>query len=374
MQSPNTSKRIVLTQHMFGLGGIDRVGCLLVNGFAEAGFETDLLVFCRGGPAEETLLSLLNNRVRVTFLGGRSQSRTNDLIRLSPKWIQWLRENNPDMVMSTCNNMNWISAIGVKLSGLASAKLILKTTNPVVRAKDRGIAGGIRKFCYRKAFEFADKVLALSDAETNLLQQQFPSAAAHIETVINPYVTGEMLAAVRVKEIPAGQRTILGVGRFESQKRMDLLIRSFANLDEPSTRLVILGDGPEKQECEKLVCELGIETRVLMPGFVADADAWLNAADMFVLTSAYEGLPAVVLEAMACNCPVLSTDCFLAARELLSGAEGCAIIEEQTPGAIARLMRATLNLEKPKSLHLVARKYSVENGVNSHVEHARALL
>ncbi len=374
MQNKSPAQRIVLTQHMFGLGGIDRVGCLLANGFSEAGFDVTLLVFGRGGPAEDTLLPLLDKEVRVVFLGGLSASRTVDLIRLAPKWVSWLRENSPDVVLSTCNNMNWISAAGVKLSGLKETKLILKTTNPVVRMSDRGVSGAFRKFWYSKAFSYAAKVLTLSDAETKLLRDQFPSAANRIDTVINPYVTPAMLSAERKKTFPEGHRIILGIGRFEPQKRMDLLIRSFAKLDIPAARLIILGDGPEKSDCIELADALGVGARVSFPGFVPDADAWLNAADMFVLTSVYEGLPAVVLEAMACNCPVLTTDCFLAARELISASEGCAIIENETPEAIAEQIRNTLAQRKPSKLRAVAEKYSVRNGVNSHIDHVRVLL
>ncbi|GJL91861.1 glycosyltransferase [Hyphococcus sp.] len=374
MQPTLSNKRVVLTQHMFGLGGIDRVGCLLANGFAAADFDVDLLVFCQGGPAEEMLLQLIDKRVRVTYFGRRTNSRAHDLIRLTPKWVSWLRENTPDVVISTCNNMNWISAAGVMLSGCKKTSLVLKTTNPILREKDRGLPGSFRRLWYRKAFEYADKVLALSDAETKLLRQQFPSAASHIETVVNPYVTSEMLTVTRVAETDRSHRIILGVGRFEPQKRMDLLLRSFARLDNKSARLVILGDGPERSACEALARELGVIDRVSMPGFVTDVAAWLNTADVFVLTSVYEGLPAVVFEAMACNCPVLSTDCFLAARELLSNAEHCAIIERAAPEPIAQLIADSLHHERPTTLRAIAQNYTIENGVQSHVDHVRALI
>jgi len=96
---------------------------------------------------------------------------------------------------------------------------------------------------------------------------------------------------------------------------------------DPKQRSRAITDGPDRAPLEQLVEQLGLEDRVIMPGFVTDIERWYARARLFVLPSVYEGLPAVVLEAMAANCPVLTTDCFPLARELASAGDGCAIIE-----------------------------------------------
>jgi glycosyltransferase involved in cell wall biosynthesis len=91
-----------------------------------------------------------------------------------------------------------------------------------------------------------------------------------------------------------------------------------------------------------------------------------HGASVFVLPSDYEGLPAVVLEAMAANCPILSTDCFPAARSMLAATEGCAIIERTDPHSLAALIRTQLALPRPTGLRAVAERYSIANGIASH--------
>ena len=105
-----------------------------------------------------------------------------------------------------------------------------------------------------------------------------------------------------------------------------------------------------------------------MLGFVRDVATALHSADLFVLPSAYEGLPAVVLEAMAANCPVLSTDCFPAARALVGRAPGCAIIPNgDDAGSLAEQIDRHLGLERPTQLRAIAERYSIGNGVLSHI-------
>jgi glycosyltransferase involved in cell wall biosynthesis len=290
-----------------------------------------------------------------------------------PEYARFLRRARPDWVLSTGNNMNWVTAAGLKLSGLTTTRLVMKTTNPIVRPRDKLLARTIRRAGYRRAFRAADAVLTLSDAETRQLQAMFPREASRFRTVINPYVTPDMLRE-RPFERSEAERLVLAVGRLQPQKRMSLLIRAIAHVTTPGSRLVILGEGVERPRLEALVRDLGLSDRVELPGFDPDVGTWFARADLFVLPSVYEGLPAVVLEAMAANCPVVSTDCFPAARELVAGAEGCALIERPDPVLLARLIDERFAEPRPTSLRALAETYSIENAQRSHVEAVASLI
>ena len=160
----------------------------------------------------------------------------------------------------------------------------------------------------------------------------------------------------------------MSIARLTAQKRLDRLIAAFAHLQAPGARLLILGEGEERASLSAHIAGLGLQDRVSMPGYVKDVSAALHEADLFVLTSDYEGLPAALLEAMATNCPVLSTDCFPAARSLLGQLDGGGIIENIDPIALAAAMDQSLQRPRPTTLCAVAATYSIESGVSSHLK------
>ena len=108
-----------------------------------------------------------------------------------------------------------------------------------------------------------------------------------------------------------------------------------------------------------------------MPGYIGDVVPTLQTADLFVLTSDYEGLPAALLEAMAVNCPVLTTDCFPAARRLIEESPGCGLIDLVDPFSLAATIDKHLAQPRSASLRGIAERYSIVNGVNSHLQAPR---
>lgn len=365
--------KVIFVQHTFGTGGIDRVGVFLANGFARHGYDVELIVFCRNGAAEHILRPLLSPPVRLTFLGDIGKQRTRDLIRLFPRFVARLRQARPDAIISTANNMNWPCALGRWRAGISGCRVAMKITNPIVRAQDKGLFKRLRWLGYNRAFAAADAVWPLSDAETRELAAHFPRAADHMRTVANPYVTPAMFAAGQARSAPAPVKQVIAVGRLAPQKRLDLLLQAFALIGRDEAHLTIVGDGEDRAKLETLVQTLGIADRVTMAGFQADVTPYLQGADLMVLPSVYEGLPAVVLEAMAVNCPVISTDCFPCARELLADAPGCGIIESADPAALAQLIRKHLVQDKPDTLWQRAMPYAIEAGIQSHIDALTAI-
>jgi glycosyltransferase involved in cell wall biosynthesis len=202
---------------------------------------------------------------------------------------------------------------------------------------------------------------------------EFPDFAPLFRTVVQPYVTPAMLSSPCNSEA-TGRPTILSVARLTEQKRLDRLIRAFAHVRTPGSRLVICGEGEERENLAALARELAVADRVEMRGYVPEISAALHDARLLVLTSDYEGLPAAALEAMAAKCAVLSTDCFPSARTLIGGAPGCEIIEDSSPRALGAQLDRMLAQPQPTGLAEIATRYSVENGVASHLAELTELL
>jgi glycosyltransferase involved in cell wall biosynthesis len=341
------------------------VAAYLANGLRDAGFDVELTVLCRGGEVEDHLIEIVDG-IPVRFLDRAGASRGWDLVRTLPKLARHLRAMQPDAVISTANNTALVSALAVKRARLQHTALLLKTTNPIASSRHRGWAKWLRHRSYEYIFGSTDAVWTLSEDEAAEMRRAFPRFRDLFRPVFNPYVTPAMLAATPHKS--GAGKTIISIARLTSQKRLERLIAAFAEMAAPDVRLVILGEGEDRGELEKLAASFGLQERISMPGYVPDVASALHDAAVFVLTSDYEGLPAAVLEAMAANCSVLCTDCFPAARTLVESAEGCAIIEDVGPVALARMMRSALDQPRPTTLRAIAELYSIQNGVRSHVE------
>ena len=144
---------------------------------------------------------------------------------------------------------------------------------------------------------------------------------------------------------------ILAVGRLGKQKGHDILIQAFARGGARSKgwRLVILGEGPERSNLEKLALNLGISDVVDMPGIVSEPAEWIFKAQFFVLASRFEGFPNVLLEAMACGCPVIATDCPSGPAEIIRHNENGLLVPNEDIAALSTTMDRLMEDEELRS-------------------------
>ena len=285
-----------------------------------------------------------------------------------PKLVRHLRSQRPEIVIAAANNMALIAAIAFQVARIDGARLYLKTTNPIASSRHTGLIRAIRRASYRAIFGWMAGVWTLSPEESREMIALYPEHAQLFRDVFNPYVTPAMLTPVAAAPPPrAGAKRVIAVARLERQKRLERLIRAFALVGHADAELLILGEGEERAALTALIDTLGLRERVSMPGHVADVATPLRTSDLSVLTSDYEGLPAAVLESMAANCPVLSTDCFPSARALLESSEGCGVIDSTEPAALAAQIDRFLDHPRPTRLRAVAERYSIASGIASHV-------
>lgn len=359
--------RVCLVIHSFDRGGSGRVAAYLARGFAEAGLDVALVAIVRGGDVDGIAAAIAGDRISIRFLGTASGIRPYDLARGIVPLARLFRELRPDVVVSCANNMALACTVALRLSRQDKARLFLKTTNPIATSRHTGLLRWLRRLSYRMIFPRAEAVWTLSAAESAEMREAFPQFASLFRDVANPYVTPIMLAAPEPGQPRGPAKTVISVARLTKQKRLERLVAAFAHVRTPGARLLILGEGEERPALEAMVAELGLGDQVSLPGYVDNVAASLHAADLFVLPSDYEGLPAVVLEAMAANCPVIGTDCFPAAQALLGGTEGCGIIADTDPARMGAMIDIWLDRPRPTHLRTIAERYSIANGVTSHL-------
>ena len=196
-----------------------------------------------------------------------------------------------------------------------------------------------------------------------------------MQVILNPVVTPEIfnLAKVPVNHpwFRVGQPPVmLAVGRLTKQKDFITLIHAFALVRKQCpAKLVIIGEGEERQNLETKVMELGIQDDVDLPGFVENPYAYMAGATLFVLSSIYEGLPTVLIEAMALGLPIVSTDCPSGPSEILENGKYGTLVPIGDKTTMAHgILRTILKAKSQNVTPNIWSSYEVENVTESYLK------
>jgi glycosyltransferase involved in cell wall biosynthesis len=196
-----------------------------------------------------------------------------------------------------------------------------------------------------------------------------------MRTVYNPVVTPELLAqAEAIAPHPwlqdGGPPVVLGVGRLVDQKGFATLLEAVARLRrERPLRLLVLGEGRRRGALERQARRLGLGADFALPGFAPNPFAYMARAGVFVLSSVYEGLPGVLIQALACGCPVVSTDCPDGPREILAGGEYGPLVPVGDAAALAAAIGRVLDAPPDRErLRRRGQAFGVEPAVLAYLE------
>jgi glycosyltransferase involved in cell wall biosynthesis len=219
----------------------------------------------------------------------------------------------------------------------------------------------------RRLFPRADGIAAVSSGVADDFSRRVGIRRDRIQVIYNPVVTPELHD--RAREVPRHSwfsepavPIIIAVGRLNRQKDFETLIRAFHRvLRKRQARLVILGEGEERASLEALVSELGLEDSVSLPGFFDNPFACMARASVFVLSSAWEGLPTVLIEALALGVPVVATNCESGPDEILEGGRLGQLVPVGDSAALAEAVLSRLEEEVDRdSLRERAKDFSLD--------------
>ena len=308
--------RIALFVPDLTLGGAERVMLNLARGFVQRGRRVDLLLVRREG----IYLRDVPPEVRLVHLGGRGRT----LLAL-PSLVRYLRRERPDALLATLTYANVVAIAAGRIAG-ARTRITVREANSLTRetAGATDLRARVLPTLVRWSYPSADAIIAVSRGAASSLVAAAGIPNDRMHVLDNPVVTDEMLAqaAERVDHpwftSDAARPVVLAAGRLTAQKDLPTLFRAFASLPRRHrARLLVLGEGELRPELEKLARELGIAEDVSLPGATRNPFAFMSRASVFVLSSAWEGSPGVLIQAMAAGAPVVSTDCESGPREIL---------------------------------------------------------
>jgi glycosyltransferase involved in cell wall biosynthesis len=310
----NLSGRVAIFLPALYGGGAERTMLKLAGGITERNYIVDLVLARAKGP----YLTEIPQNVRLIDLNA-----SRDLFSLFPL-VKYLRKERPAVLLSGLHT-NIIAIIARKLAGVPTRVVVSERNTFSIRTQSFSSDFRIRLMpkLVKLLYPLADWVVAVSKGVAEDLVEQVGIPKERIAVIYNPVVTHELKAkaanSLDHAWLKAGQPpVILSAGRLSVQKDFGTLILAFARIREASNaRLLILGEGDERQALEDQIRKLGLEQYVCMPGFVTNPYPYMREASVFVLSSKYEGLPGVLIEALYCGTRLVATDCPSGPREVL---------------------------------------------------------
>lgn len=316
--------------HDFRGGGAERVSVLLANAFARLGHRSDLVCLSEAGPYR----SLVEPGVGVTCLGKER------MFQAVPQLAAHLRAVRPDAVLSHLTHVNVVTLAAAALAGRQSVFCVehndfgragADVTSPVVR-----LAWRAAPWLYRRAAA----VFCVSES----VRGSIPGALAspdRFPVVANPLDPVQLMSGAAADAVHpwlgGGHDVLVACGRLTAQKNYPMMLDALARLRQRrDLRLIVLGEGPLRQELENQARGLGVADAVDFVGFCANPFAFFARARLFVSTSDYEGLPMTVIEALYCGADVVTTDSCSGVAELTAGAGfGACVARGDAEGFVA---------------------------------------
>lgn len=336
-------------------GGVERITLMLIDAFLAAGVDVSVVVHQPAG----TLRSLLPEHVRLVSLDA-----TRSLTAL-PKLAAYLRRDAPDVLLSSLGHNNIVALWArrwVRWQSACKTRVIICQHN-ALSAEARSAGNWQHRVLptlYRWFCDEADAIVGVSDGVSDDLARVTGIARARVTTIHNPVLDARFATSLAAPSAhpwlrdPA-LRVVVGIGRLVPQKDFPTLVHAFATLARADARLLILGEGPERERLEALVAQLGLSGRVELGGFVMNPLPTMRDASVMALSSVYEGFGNVLVEALGAGVPVVSTRCPYGPDEILQDGRFGLLVPVGDATALAAAIGRQLDAPFPAREMRVAR-------------------
>lgn len=361
-----TPTSIALFSPSFSAGGVQRVTLNLANELALRGYPVTLVVVSGYGPLRAGLMQA----VKVQDLGVK-----RSILGLG-KLVRYLRTAKPDVFISGQTHLNVLSIVARRFAGSFSRLFIVEHNHMSSVIKDaNNWIDRIRPLWAKLFYPHADRILAVSQAVADDLARQSGIQRDTIGVVDNAILDPSFLKMKHAsvehpwfnnRELPV----VVGMGRLTPQKDFKTLIRAIHRVNQVRpVHLAIFGEGEQREELEALASSLDLKAKVWLPGYVDNPFSFISHADLFVLSSAWEGLPSALVEAMACGTSVLSTDCPAGPREILGSGDHGRLVPVGDDEAMAdRILHFLEQPQDPRALVQQAQRFVSTQAVHSYLK------
>lgn len=330
-------KIAILLPNLVG-GGVERIRLVLASEFISLGHDVEFILMQEDG-------ELLEEAKKIYKVTALNSSR---IFKLPFILSSYLKANKPDVLIVAMWPMTVIAPVARLISG-QRFKIIASEHNTLsVQYENWGFFHRIiMRMSMMLGYRFNDHLVGVSHGVVKDIAKLSFMKPDKFNIIYNPVTPRKEPSIEELKRIdalwgvPRGSR-ILTVGSLKLQKNHTLLLKAFADLDIPNARLMIVGEGKERKIISKLARDLGISKKVILAGFYSNPTPFYKTADLFVLTSNYEGFGNVLIESMACGTPVVSTDCPSGPNEITNNGRFGALVPTKDKQALTKAIINTL--------------------------------
>lgn len=329
--------RILFLIYSLGGGGAERVTTVLANVWAKAGHTVEIAVLDGRSPAHYPL----DPEVTVTDLrlADSSSNPLMALAKLARRVLairRHLARTRPDAaigMMTTSAVLLALARVGLNVRAIGSER-VYPPAYPLP-----AVWTALRRW----TFGLLDTVVVQTQATRAWVEQH--TRAGRIAVIANPVMRVSSAALSESAHKPKGSHVILGAGRLVHQKGFHRLVDAFTRIaaTNPDWDLVILGEGPLREDLTRQAADSGFAARIHLPGNVADIGAYYDAADIFVLPSYFEGMPNALLEAMAHGLPSIAFDIESGTREFVSDGHDGLLVPDGDPQSLSKALQLLIS-------------------------------
>jgi glycosyltransferase involved in cell wall biosynthesis len=363
--------RICVPVHSFEPGGVERVGLRLAERWQAAGHEVTVILGRDRGAA----------RAQAPALDYRTRPEPFSTVEWETPWLIWclwrhLRHHPTDVIFCAGNTYTIVCVMMKLLLGRRCPPVLVKISNDLLRPDFPAPMQALYRVWVRMQGRYLDHFVALAEPMLPQIVRELGVVPARAQAIPDPALHDDEIAAPPTpRPGDADGRRFLAVSRLAKQKNLPLMLEAFARIARPGDRLDIAGEGSWRAYLERRIGELGLDGRVTLLGHIADVRPLLDAAHALVMSSDYEGVPAVIPEALAAGRPIAATDCCVSMRWLVQdGAFGVLAPGRDAAALGAAMERAARMNPDMAAMHRFSALFTLGKAAPAYLDAMQALV
>lgn len=346
-------------------GGAERVYVNLANNWIKKGYSIEFILMKNDGEFK----NLLSDKIKITNLNVTKLRNTFFPL------VRYFKKNIPEIILVAMWPLTSYSILAWLFSGKRGKLFVSDHVHLTTAASNEiNVSKLYLKLFIKITYPFANGIITVSNGVKKNLIEIGNLNSSKIKVIYNPIFQEIKNSPKNISQIKLWggnfKHKLLSVGTLKKQKDHKTLIKAISYLPKDlDVKLVILGEGENRSKLTTLIKKLDLSDRVDLPGFTIDPEPWYNTADLFILSSLWEGFGNVLVEAMKYGLPLISTDCNSGPSEILENGKYGVLVPISDPKILSEAIKKSISKKHNKlKLKERAKYFSIEKASKSYID------